>query len=410
MISKITLENFFSFGRPTTIELNSGVNILVGINGSGKSNFLKAIKLLYEGIGGEGFKKIFLQDWGGFSSVANFQEVESPYIKLTYEFDVSKINLTNASNGSLLKDNLIYEITIFPTGKTGYYLREKLYKLTESGEESIYLHIENSKGVIAQRETDGKKQALLVQYPHDNASISFDESELVLRQISDPDRFYAQFILKRAIESISVYDYFDTTLKSPIREPNTWSSETKLLYSGRNLISVLQHLKNKHILVYEALEKEIKGVNPNFKNIDFDFFANKIFLVLREKKLSKSVTISHISDGTLRFLILLAIFFNPERGKMILVDEPETGLHPDMITSLSEMMKKSAKNSQLIIATHSASLLNDFDLEDLLIFEKDEDNQTIILSKNEEDFEEYLDNNLTVGQLWVKGLIGGKRW
>ena len=410
MISKITLENFFSFGRPTTIELNPSVNILVGINGSGKSNFLKAIKLLYEGIGGEGFRKVFLQDWGGFSSVANFQEAESPYIRLIYEFDVSKINLTNASNGSLLKNNLIYEITIFPTGKTGYYLREKLYKLSESGEESIYLHIENSKGVIAQREVDGKKQALLVQYPHDNDPISFDKSELVLSQISDPDRFHAQFVLKRAIESISVYDYFDTTLRSPIREPRNWSIENKLLPNGENLTILLQQLKNKQPLVYEDIGKQIKDINPYFKELDFDFYANKIFLVLREKKLSQSVSISHISDGTLRYLLLLAIFFNKNRGSLVCLDEPEIGLHPDMIFSLANFLKRAAKESQIIVATHSPLLLNDFNIEDLLIFEKNEDNQTIVLSKDEEDFEEWLDKNFTVGQLWVNGLIGGKRW
>ena len=134
MISKITLENFFSFGRPTTIELNSGVNILVGINGSGKSNFLKAIKLLYEGIGGEGFKKVFLQDWGGFSNVANFQPNEPRYIKLTYEFDISKINQIGTNNGFVFYDNLVYEVTIFPVGNTNYYLSEKLYKRSEGGE------------------------------------------------------------------------------------------------------------------------------------------------------------------------------------------------------------------------------------------------------------------------------------
>ena len=81
-----------------------------------------------------------------------------------------------------------------------------------------------------------------------------------------------------------------------------------------------------------------------------------------------------------------------------------------MISSLSEWMKNSAKNSQIIIATHSPLLLNNFDLGDLLIFEKDDNNQTIVETKNEEDFEEWVDKNFSVGQLWLKGLIGGKRW
>ena len=144
--------------------------------------------------------------------------------------------------------------------------------------------------------------------------------------------------------------------------------------------------------------------------MDFDFYANKIFLVLREKKLSQSVSISHISDGTLRYLLLLAIFFNKNRGSLVCLDEPEIGLHPDMIFSLANFLKRAAKESQIIVATHSPLLLNDFNIEDLLIFEKNEDNQTIVLSKEEEDFQEWLDKNFTVGQLWVNGLIGGKRW
>jgi predicted ATPase len=86
MIASSTLENFFSCGEPTAIHLNSDVNVLVGINGSGKSNFLRAIRLLYEGVIGEGVEKIFLRDWSGFNAVGNFNKSQKEYIKLTFEF------------------------------------------------------------------------------------------------------------------------------------------------------------------------------------------------------------------------------------------------------------------------------------------------------------------------------------
>jgi predicted ATPase len=85
MISKITLENFFSFRQPTLIELNPDINILVGINGSGKSNFLKAIHLLAESIVGNGLEKIFLQQWSGFHSVINFNQGKKNYIIIVGE-------------------------------------------------------------------------------------------------------------------------------------------------------------------------------------------------------------------------------------------------------------------------------------------------------------------------------------
>jgi len=107
MISKITLENFFSFRHPTTIELNPGINILLGINGSGKSNFLKAIQLLHESIIGNGFEKIFLKDWSGFNAVVNFNNAGNDYIKLSFEFDKDAIGKVMNKGGYQFPTNPI---------------------------------------------------------------------------------------------------------------------------------------------------------------------------------------------------------------------------------------------------------------------------------------------------------------
>jgi predicted ATPase len=169
-------------------------------------------------------------------------------------------------------------------------------------------------------------------------------------------------------------------------------------------------MKNQHALAYEKLEEYIKTINPNFKDINFDFLGSKLFLVLREQYLSKSVSIEHISDGTLRHLLFLSIFLNPERGSMICIDEPENGLHPDMINTIAKLIKEAANGgTQLIIATHSPLLLNSFELDDVLIFEKESGNQTAVHVKSEEEFESWNEDFL-VGQLWLRGLIGGKRW
>lgn len=410
MLSKITLENFFSFGESTTIDLNSGVNILVGINGSGKSNLLKAIHLLYEGIAGEGFKKTLLQDWEGFGSVANFNINESLFIKLSFEFNVKSINKINQNKGFEFRDKLIYDITVFPVGNTNYYLKETLYETRLDGTEVIYIDMENGRGVISQTFINGTTHTSLVEYAQNKGTISFDTNELILRQISDPNSFYPQFSLKKAIQNIAVYHSFDTALNSPIRKPQNWSIENRLLPNGQNLTSLLQQLKHNAALDFEELEDKIKDINANFKDIGFDNYANKIFLVLREKKLSKAVGITHISDGTLRFILLLSIFCNRNRGNLISLDEPEMGLHPDMISIVCDLIKNSVKESQLFIATHSPQLLNGFELSDLIIFEKDDNNQTVIIEHDEEDYQEWIDKNYSTGQLWVKGLIGGKRW
>lgn len=409
MISRITLENFFSFGRSTTVELNPDINILVGINGSGKSNLLKAIKLLYDSVIGEGFEKTFLKDWSGFNAVGNFNKEQEDYIKLEFEFDRDAIKKAVDNKGYRFAKNPIYEITIFRSGTTSYYLKERICSESIHDGQSpfIFMDMENTEGVISSRE---EGNIGFQRYPQEKRQITFKSAELVLRQISDPDRFYPLFTLKRALEKLAVYDYFDTTLKSVIRQPGSYDTEERLMFNGQNLMSILLRIKNHHSLDYEKIEKYIQKINPNFKDINFDILGSKLFLVLREKYLSKSVSIEHVSDGSLRYLLLLSILFNPDRGNLLCIDEPEIGLHPDMISSISDALKIASRdNTQLIIATHSPLLLNAFELDEILIFEKDDTNQTIVSNKSEDDFENWNENFL-IGQLWLRGLIGGKRW
>jgi len=381
MISKITLENFFSFKHPTLIELNPAINILVGINGSGKSNCLKAIHLLYESIVGKGFETVFLKQWGGFNAVINFNQPKINAIKLSFEFDKNVIKNVMPQGGYLFPNNPIYEISIFPIGTTSYYLKEKLYTTCIKPDEHdfIYLAMDNAQGFIATQE--GGKIGNQ-KYPQENNPINFKSTELILRQISDPDRFSPLFTIKSALEAVSIYSYFDTSTNSTIRQPAGYSTETKLLSEGQNLMTILNNTKNNHPLYYDEIETAIRKINPYFKDINFAFLGSKLYLVLREKYLSHSISIEHISDGTLRYLLLLSILFNPERGYLVCLDEPETSLHPDMINTIGEAMKQCSNSSQLLIATHSPLLLNSFEIDDILIFEKNHENETRVVVKS----------------------------
>ena len=405
MISKITLENFFSFREPTTIELNPEVNILLGINGSGKSNFIKAIQLLYESIIGNGLEELFLKKWSGFNTVANFNDDGKDYIKLLFEFDKDAINKIT---GYFFQTNPIYEIFIYKLGQTSYYLKEKLSapSIREGETDFIFMEMDNGRGIISTRE-EGK--VALQRYPQENQKLTFKSTEPVLRQFSDPETFYPHFTLKRALENASIYYYFNTTFSSPIRQPSSYGTETKLLPDGHNLMTIINHIKNNHSLYYDKIEEAIKKINPHFKDINSAAFGSKLYLVLREECLAKSISIEQISEGTLSYLLLLSILFNPERGNLICIEEPETNLHPDMINTISNSIKEASKGTQIIITTHSPLLLNLFDLEDVLIFEKSDRNETVVKAKSSDDFEDWRGDFL-VGQAWLQGLIGGKRW
>ena len=213
----------------------------------------------------------------------------------------------------------------------------------------------------------------------------------------------------KAIESIAVYNSFNVEEGSKIRSLTEFSTDTRLRRNGANLTQMLNKLKLDYTFYFERLEEEFKNVNPNFKGIEIANLFGQSYLSLREKNMSRVIGAMHISDGTLRFLLLESIFYNPLRGGFVAIDEPERGLHPDMIRSIAEMIKYAAKESQIIVATHSPHLLNQFELEDVLVFEKDENNSTIVKKVSEDDFPDW-EGDFLPGQMWLLGQIGGKRW
>lgn len=405
MIDKITVRSFFSFGKQQTIELNPDTNILVGINGSGKSNFIKAIQLLYEGIAGkEGLKNLINKKWGGFSTIVYCGgEEAASKVTLTYHFNKEKIRTVLGGGGHQFANDPIYEIGLDKVGLFNYEVSEKIYNEGVKKDLSpfIYLDVANGKGIISKKDkaTIGIKQAI------------FDENELVLKQISEPENFYPLFTLKKAIEEIVVYSYFDTTPDSKIRQLSPYYTELRLLPTGENLTHLLSYLNGNQTKSYDQIILSLKKINPLFRELVFSQpTSSKTLLALKEQNLNRAITVEHISDGTLRFLILMAILYNPDRGKLVCLDEPETGLHPDMIQTIGEGIKYAANNgTQMIVASHSPLLLNGFDLEDLKIFEKETDNQTIVSTKSEDDFKDW-DGGFLVGQMWLRGEIGGLRW
>jgi len=410
MIKNITLENFFSFGNRQTIELNDGVNVLVGINGSGKSNFIRAIELLKEGASENGFEEIFQKKWSGFSGVKNLGKDVKEDIHLWFGLSTSVLKKSGNHNTpfNYPSDIIDYNIDIYPSGKTSYVLREILIDKHDSYVEKDYPYLQStsndSYAQIFYKNNDGNIEE------QEYSKKSIKNTNLFISQISDPERFKVLSLIQKAIKSISLYSNFDTTFNSPIRNLNSYQSETKLRSDGSNLVSLLQKIKNNHTLEFEKIEEAFAQINPHFKSIDFDYLGSKFQLVIREKNLSKTITAEHISDGTLRFLLLLSILYNPERGNLVCLDEPETGLHPDMIRTIAKAIKYAAnQGTQVILATHSPLLLNHFEIDDVLIFEKNEHNETVVSTKEEDDFEDWNDSYST-GKLWIDGKLGGVRW
>ena len=400
MIKELIVRDFFSFKGEHTIELNTGVNILVGVNGSGKTSFLNAITMLYEGIAGGGLSSLFRQ-WGSYNAIVNAcGEVKPDCFSVTYVFDADV--LRKVVSASPFKKDVYYKITVFPIGDgTNYTLCETLYSEDNKGKKKTfsYLEFRNGIGQISVRTKSGIKVE-----KYDDGMLS--AQELVLRQITDPQRYLPSFVVREAISAIAGYSKFNF---DQVRQPADANDVKRLISTGENLSHLLSNLNNNYTFQYEKIIECLSDINPNFTGIGYNVFGSRLYLSLREKHLSHAIDALHMSDGTLKYLLLLSIFHNPQRGTLVCVDEPESCLHPDMIRSVAKMMKRAAMTSQIIVATHSALLLNAFELDDILVFEKNDKNETQIIRYSEDDFGDREDE-LLPGQLWLNGEIGGKRW
>ena len=400
MIKELIVRDFFSFKGEHTIELNTGVNILVGVNGSGKTSFLNAITMLYEGIAGGGLSSLFRQ-WGSYNAIVNAcGEVKPDCFSVTYVFDADV--LRKVVSASPFKKDVYYKITVFPIGDgTNYTLCETLYSEDSRGKKKTfsYLEFRNGIGQISVRTKSG-----IEVEKYDDGMLS--AQELVLRQITDPQRYLPSFVVREAISAIAGYSKFNF---DQVRQPADANDVKRLISTGENLSHLLSNLNNNYTFQYEKIIECLSDINPNFTGIGYNVFGSRLYLSLREKNLSHAIDALHMSDGTLKYLLLLSIFHNPQRGTLVCVDEPESCLHPDMIRSVAKMMKRAAMTSQIIVATHSALLLNAFELDDILVFEKNDKNETQIIRYSEDDFGDREDE-LLPGQLWLNGEIGGKRW
>lgn len=401
MIKSIGFKNFFSL-KETEIELKQ-LNVLVGINGVGKSNFIKALQVLKATITEGALSDLIINKWGGFDAMmysGSRKSVENgnDTVELEFRFDETALNY-----GYHFQEPIYYRISFKKVGSSqNFSILESLHTKNNDGSWKYkYLYMRNGKGYA--REGLSADQHT-VEYQLDT------NSDSLLNQLVDKDRYYQIYTIREAIKDIAVYSYFDTTSTSAIRKPMLPTGSIRLSPDGSNLPQILNRIKiNSKQTFFPSVGKALNAVNPSYKGFDFDFIGTNIELLLDEVGLDKSVHVTHISDGTLRFLCLLSIIFNQNRGSLVCIDEPEVGLHPDMIGEFANALKKVSDKTQFIISTHSEHLLDEVPVSDILVFEKNKDNATDISVFRDEEFIEWA-KQYTSGHLWRNGDLGGNRY
>ncbi len=384
MLKSIRLVNFYSF-RDTTIELNQGTNVLVGINGSGKSNFLKVFELLNEAINGKRLRRHILEI-GGVNEILYQGERENDeiVIELVYEGPTYLMKVLDEP-----LETINYEIRIIPT-QTEYYLREKVWN-----NETVVFERDDNKGSLI----DDKKRVSV------NISGNFNSELVAPISNNDSTAFHDCIGFLSNLECITT---INTSNKSPIRKPVLAIPETNIINGGDNLVQVLNTIKINDKKTYKKIIDALKRVNPYFKDFDFRPFGTNFEMLLEEEGLNRSIHLSKVSDGTLRYLCIVTALLTNKKA-ILCFDEPETGLHPDMLFNIAQAIKDAAETAIVIISTHSTQLLNYFDLETVRVFEKDADNSTKIYAYTEGSFEGWYET-FQVGTMWRQGDIGGNRY
>lgn len=208
-----------------------------------------------------------------------------------------------------------------------------------------------------------------------------------------------------------VYHLHDTSFSSPMRKTSAVDDNRFLRADGSNLGAFLYFLQEKHPDSYSMIQRTVQRVAPFFDNFQLaplNLKPDDIKLEWRHKSSDQYFDASSLSDGTLRFIALTTLFLQPKkyRPSLILVDEPELGLHPYAIEVLASLIKQAAVDTQVIVSTQSSLLLDHFEPDDVLIADR-VDGGTQLTRLDSARLAEWLEE-YSLGQLWEKNELGGR--
>ena len=358
----ITVKGFKSLAGVEKLRLN-GVNVLIGANGSGKSNFVEAFSFL-RALRQRNLTR-YVAEAGGANQLLHFGSTRTSEMSFLVSFD-NEINQ--------------YEVTLVATDTDG------LRPISEAA------YFWDKRAYDRPREI-GLKFGV-------EAGLGSEH----------PDSCVAQHV-QGHLDSWLKYQFDDTSRRAPIRLTANVNDNRGLRTDGSNLASFLFRLKQTNAESLAIIERTIRLVTPFFDAFVLEPDAineDRIRLQWRHRGSDAYFDASALSDGTLRFMALSTLLLQPSelRPSVILLDEPELGLHPYAITVLSSVIKSVAVDTQVLLATQSSLLLDQFEPDDVLVADRVAGG-TRLRRLDAEPLETWL-GRYSLGQLWEKNELGGR--
>lgn len=363
-LKEIKISGYKSLGtdvQPVSLELGE-LNIIIGANGAGKSNFISFFQMLANMM--TGALQVYVGKNGTAESLLQFGSKRTKMISASLTF--SNLHFTDVYEFSLVKainDTLIFSEEIITSGSEKYELRS------------------------------GQRESFLL------TSEATHMSEKVIRKI---------------LSGCRVFQFHDTSSEAHIRLATNIDNNRFIMSDGGNIAAYLYMLKNKYEKYYNRIVEHVRYIMPSFQDFYLEPQAlNPQWIKLQWLEKGNQEYIfgpEHFSDGTLRFIALATLFLQPPKllPSVIFVDEPELGLHPQAIDVLATMAKMAVENTQVIMATQSPRLLDSFDCKDIIVAEKSQETASTTLKRlNESEIQKWLED-YSLSQIWEKNIIGGQ--
>lgn len=393
MLRSIQLKNFLSFGPDSQAIPLRPLNVIIGPNGSGKSNLLEGIGLLQSAPGalsGSIREGGGVRDWlwkGQEGDVTASLEIVAESLRLGGSPIRYRLDFTESAQRFEIVDERIENTDPGP-GHAGPY---------------FYYRYNNGHPVLNVRPEEG-------EHPRERRlqREDVDPQKSIMAQRRDPDIYPEITGLAEKLESIRIYRDWASGRSTPPRLPqpadlpNRWLEE-----NGRNLGLVLNRLK-KNTQARRDLRERFADIYEGAEDFDTIIEGGTVQIFVQEEKFSVPAT--RLSDGTLRYLCLLAVLHDPAPPPLICIDEPEAGLHPDLINQVADSLRSASQRTQVVVTTHSTQLVDAFtdDPEAILVCEKAKSGTQF--SRLEADRVRPWLEQYRLGAVWTSGELGGTRW